>query len=295
MNLSAIESVTKGKLKSEGSNNLFELELDKIYPNPNQPRKDFGAIDELASSIEQNSLLQPIVVSKKPDGYMIISGERRYKACKSLNHKTIKAMVLKVDDKTIDELALIENIQREDLSDFEKAKFISKLWDSGNYAKKQDLAKAIGKSPSYISKALGCLKLDEAILEDLEESKKDVSLSVLEEMSRVKDKATQKQVYDKYNSGEITRDDIKEFKSREKEKTFPRESFTEEVEKDEKISHGKEKCKKIICHGFGTQNQLGTFISLSGDITGRIEVLANTHLIKYSDTQNYKITIEEIL
>ena len=103
---------------------------------------------------------------------------------------------------------MIENIQRNDLTDFETAKHIVKLWETGRYEKKSDLAKKLGKSDSYISKAFSSLKLDDDILEDIEKSKKNISLSVMDEISRVKDKTVQKEVYNKYSDGEITRDEI---------------------------------------------------------------------------------------
>jgi len=213
MNLDAINKATSGKTRTTGVSAFMELELTKIFPNPNQPRKNFQNIEELAQSIQAQGLIQPIAVVKKEDGYMVVSGERRYRACQYLELKSIKAHVLQADDVKVQELSLIENIQREDLSDFEKAKFIGQLWASGKYAQKQDLAVAIGKSSSYISKVFSSLKLDSSILNEIEENKNDISLSVLEEISRVKDKDTQRKVYEKYIAGEITRDDIKSFKT----------------------------------------------------------------------------------
>ena len=80
MDLSKIASVTAGKTRTTGISPFSELEISKVYPNPNQPRKTFTDIEELASTIKEHGLLQPITVVKKDDGYMIISGERRYKA-----------------------------------------------------------------------------------------------------------------------------------------------------------------------------------------------------------------------
>lgn len=212
MNLSKIASVTAGKTKTSGISPFSELEISKVYPNPNQPRKQFVDIEELASTIKEHGLLQPITVVKKDDGYMIISGERRYKAHLYNEAKTIKAYILDTTDEKVEELTLIENIQRNDLTDFETAKHIVKLWETGRYEKKSDLAKKLGKSDSYISKAFSSLKLDNEILEDIEKSKKNISLSVMDEISRVKDKTVQKEVYKKYSDGEITREDIKEYK-----------------------------------------------------------------------------------
>jgi len=190
-----------------------EIELDLIIPNPIQPRKIFENIDELAQSIKTQGLIQPISVKKIHNKYMIISGERRFKACQLLNLKTISAHIIEVDEHQLQEMALIENIQREDLTDVEKAKFISQLWNSGKYKKKQDLANAISKTPAYISKAFSCLKLDTKIIEDIEANRNDVPISVLDEISRIKDKELQVEIYKKYIKGEIIRDEIRFYKN----------------------------------------------------------------------------------
>jgi ParB/RepB/Spo0J family partition protein len=213
MNFSKIKSALKDThTRTDGISPYVELELSTVYPNPNQPRKEFKNIAELAETIAEYGLLQPIVVERRSDGHMIISGERRYRAHLLLKARTIKAYVMASSDNAIQELALIENIQREDLSDFEIAKFIGTLWASGKYDQKSDLARALGKKPPYISKAFSCLKLDESIIADLESAKHDIGLSVLEEIGRFKDKETQREVYAKYIAGEIKRDDFVCFK-----------------------------------------------------------------------------------
>jgi len=209
MNIDALNAATQGRARTSGVSPFSEIELSRVYPNENQPRKLFENIEELAESIRHDGLIQPIAVVKRDNGrYMIVSGERRFRASKYLGLTTIKAHVLDIDDAKVQELALVENIQREDLNDFEKAKYIAQLWASGNYKKKQDLAEAISKSSSYISKAFSCLKLDESILADLEENKHDIGLSVLEEISRIKDKKLQLKTYKSYKAGEIKRDEI---------------------------------------------------------------------------------------
>ena len=221
MNLSKIKEATQGKTRTTGISPFMELELSKVYPNPEQPRKQFSEdeITELSLAIMQDGLLQPIVVVKRDNGYMIVSGERRYRAHLAINKATtIKAHIIQVDDAKVLELALIENIQREDLTDFEVAVHIGKLWASGNYASKTVLSTALGKAPSYISKAFSCLKLDEYIIQDIELNKQDIPLSVLDEISRVPNAETQRIVYKKYKGAEITREDIKEYRDITKEK-----------------------------------------------------------------------------
>ncbi|KLD98766.1 ParB/RepB/Spo0J family partition protein [Aliarcobacter butzleri] len=230
-NLAEITKATAGKTKTSGISPFSELEITKVYPNPDQPRKAFEDIEQLAATIKEHGLLQPITVVKKDDGYMIISGERRYKAHLFNEAKTIKAYILDATAEEVQELTLIENIQRNDLTDFEIANYIVKLWKTGRYAKKSDLAKKVGKSESYVSKTFSSLNLDDEILEDIAVNKKDISISVMDEISRVKDKKVQKEVYQKYNAGEITRDNIKEFKEPKKYKF---EELTGNIEAFEK-------------------------------------------------------------
>lgn len=291
--LSKISAVTAGKTKTTGVSPFNELEISKVYPNPNQPRKQFDDIEELAATIKESGLLQPITVLKKDNGYMIISGERRYKAHLHNEAKTIKAYILDVTPESVEELTLIENIQRNDLTDFETAKYIVKLWETGRYEKKLDLAKKLGKSESYISKAFSSLKLDDEILEDIEQNNKNISVSVMDEISRVKDKEVQKKVYEKYSAGEITRDEIKEFKVK-KEKRYDDGVF-EPIEENFPRENIEEK-QKFVCFGNGCNNEIGTHISVRfGDLEATIFIeSAYEDLIRKSITNNYKITIEEI-
>lgn len=229
MNFSKIdEAINETAPRTTGISPYIDLEMSTVYPNPDQPRKEFNNIHELAESIKKHGLLQPIVVELRSNGYMIIAGERRYRACLLNKVRTIKAFILS-DQHDVQELALIENIHREDLSDFEIAKFIGTLWASGKYKQKSDLAKALSKQQSYISKAFSCLRLDESIIADLENAKHDIGLSVLEEIGRFKDKDTQREVYQKYIAKEITRDDFVCFKPEAKISQGKKSRVTTEV------------------------------------------------------------------
>lgn len=279
MNLDALDEVTENTAHYQPKFNEFmEIELSQIFANPNQPRKSFTDIEGLADSIKQSGLIQPIAVSKTPQGYMIISGERRFQAHKLVGLKTIKAHIIQATDKEIQELSLIENIQRDDLTDFEKAKFIGQLWASKNYENKSDIGKALGKTPVYISKCFSALRLDEEIRKDLEEGSHPLGLSILEELGRVKDKALQRDIYLKLISKEINRDGIARCVSEAKEGAV--------------VSPKKVK-KVFVCKGFGTVNEFGNFISLDGDLDGRITI-DTEDFVKQSNNFNYKITIEEI-
>lgn len=144
-----------------GSSSISEIPVSKIYPNPDQPRKEFDtkALDELASSISSIGLVQPITVQDVGNGqYMIISGERRWRACKSVGIEAIPAYIRTVDDDQIMEMALVENIQREDLNAIEVALAYRKLLDNFNLTQ-DTLGQRLGKGRATISNYLRLLKL----------------------------------------------------------------------------------------------------------------------------------------
>ena len=125
---------------------IQDLELDKIVPNRYQPRREFSedSIKELAETLDKDGLLQPIVVREDGDQYEIIAGERRYRAAKSLGWETIPAIVKNMDDDQAASLALIENLQREDLNPIDEAKAYTNLMKLNNLTQTA-LAKDMGK------------------------------------------------------------------------------------------------------------------------------------------------------
>ena len=142
------------------------ISISTITPNPYQPRIDFNneLIEELAKSIKEQGLLQPIVVRKvSGQKYQIISGERRFRALKSLGEKDVPVIIRDdINDKQMLELALVENIQREDLNEIETALSYQKLIDECNYSH-QELSDQLGKSRASITNTLRLLKLPEVI------------------------------------------------------------------------------------------------------------------------------------
>lgn len=158
---------------SEKFEKIVEISIDLIDPNPFQPRKAFDdeELSELADSIKQQGLIQPIALRKVGDRYQIISGERRTRATKIAGLPTIKAQVYEnLDDKAMAEWALIENIQRVDLNPVEIARSYQQLIDKHGY-KHEDLAKIVSKSRSAITNSLRLLKLPEQVLVWIEEGK----------------------------------------------------------------------------------------------------------------------------
>lgn len=145
------------------------LNINEIEPNKNQPRKEFDeeALSELADSIGKHGLIQPIVVRPTMDGrYMIIAGERRWRACRMAGLQNVPVMIKDTDDKTLMELALIENLQREDLNAVEEALGYKALIDEYGLTQ-EEVANRMGKSRSAVTNALRLLSLTDAELEAL--------------------------------------------------------------------------------------------------------------------------------
>lgn len=153
-----------------GSEPESTIEISKITRNPNQPRKNFDetALQELADSIKQNGVLQPILVRKIGGKYQIVAGERRYQASKLAGLKEIPAVVRDIDDKEVFQLALIENLQRSDLSPMEEAKGYRQLIDSQGLTQ-EGLAKILSKSRSVIANTLRLMDLPTVVQEMIEQ------------------------------------------------------------------------------------------------------------------------------
>ena len=159
-------------LKTE-TESISKIKLDHIHPNPNQPRKlfDVAALNELASSISEKGLISPITVRKVKNGYELIAGERRWRALKHLKKKNVPAYVLNTKNRSdIMEMALVENIQREDLNAIEESEAYAVL--NKKYGLSHEaIAKAVGKKRVTISNSLRLLKLPLEIKKSLTESR----------------------------------------------------------------------------------------------------------------------------
>lgn len=173
--LEALLGPTKEEAEREGS--LVELPIQDIRPNPFQPRQtvDPTALEELVSSIKQAGLLQPIVVRRANGGstYELIAGERRLRACQQLGWERIPAVQREADDRTLLTLALIENLQRDDLSPVDEARGYERLIAEFKLAQ-QDVADAVGRDRSTVANALRLLKLPEDVLQMLHDGQLSV-------------------------------------------------------------------------------------------------------------------------
>ena len=161
------------------------IDIDKLYKNPYQPRKKYEQenIKELANSLKTEGLLQPIVITPHPireKEYFIVYGHRRVEATKFLNVKKIKAIVRHLDEKSLKLTAIIENIQRKDLSIIEEANAFLNLKKDG--LTDEEIANEVGKSRVYINKTINILKLPKEILQDIERLNLKLSKSFLHEI-----------------------------------------------------------------------------------------------------------------
>ncbi len=163
----------KEKLEAKNTTGVTEVDIEKIKPNPNQPRKNFDvdALNELAASIKTHGIVQPIVVNDLGDGtYMIIAGERRWRAANICGLKTVPAVIRNYTDKQVKEISIIENLQREDLNPVEAARAIKELMDE--YGLTQDaVAERIGKSRPSVANTLRLLSLYPDVLKMVEDGK----------------------------------------------------------------------------------------------------------------------------
>jgi ParB family chromosome partitioning protein len=188
--------ITMDDLNTGGSSSINEIELSKIIPNPDQPRTVFDAeaLEELAISIKALGLVQPITLREVgKDKYQIISGERRYRASLKAGLKTVPAYVKKASDENVMEMALIENIQREDLNAIEIALAFQTLIE--NYKLTQEkLSERIGKKRATIANFLRLLKLPAEIQMGLKDKKVDMGHAKL--LLSLDDPSTQLMVYE---------------------------------------------------------------------------------------------------
>jgi ParB family chromosome partitioning protein len=178
------------------------IDINKIIANKNQPRINFNesSLNELAESIEENGLIQPITVRIIKDHYEIIAGERRYRACKKMNYQTIMANIMYKNDLESAKLALTENIQRENLTAVEEAKAYAKILKESNITQ-VDLARQLGKSQSAIANKIRLLNLPEVIKDAVSSSQitERHARALLKLSKEQQDKVFNKMIEDKLN------------------------------------------------------------------------------------------------
>ncbi len=159
-----IESMERQIYETTSKEEIMELDIGELRPNPYQPRKVFNdeSLAELSNSIKEHGVFQPIIVKKSIKGYEIVAGERRYRASKMAGLEKIPAIIRQFTDEQMMEIALLENLQRENLSAIEEAEAYRRMIESLDITQ-EELSKRIGKSRSHITNILGLLRLPKAV------------------------------------------------------------------------------------------------------------------------------------
>lgn len=172
LNVENVSDFEKSMYKDVTNEEIIELNVDELRPNPYQPRTVFDeeALNELAESIKENGVIEPIIVKKSIKGYDVIAGERRLKASKIAGKKTIPAIIRQLSDDKMAEIALLENLQRENLTALEEARAYKSLQEKLNLTQEQ-LAKKVSKSRSHITNMLGLLRLPNEVQDMIQEKK----------------------------------------------------------------------------------------------------------------------------
>lgn len=228
-------SKSKKETKQSPDGGITAIPISKVYTNPNQPRKNFDSVslNELAESIKIHGLIQPIIVNETAEGYMIIAGERRFRACKLAGLKEINAVVKKYSNKQISEIALIENLQREDLNPIEMSKGIKRLMDEYGLTQEK-VAERLGKARSAVANSLRILNLFPEVLDLIEKGK--VSFGHAKVLVSVSDYATQIMLAKKVAKDKLTVRDLEREveqilgnKKKKKQKSVPSEELKDFV------------------------------------------------------------------
>jgi len=206
------ESVTV----TEGSKSL--LSIKDIKDNPFQPRIEMKeeSLQELANSIKSEGQLQPIIVQKHKNKYIVIAGHRRLYAHKLINKETIWASIVDApysdsieNNQLLFRQATIENVQRDQLFPLELALACQEAIDKGLYKTRDELSSVINKSKSYLAKVMAILKLSKKIIKDLSENKSVKDIEALYELQKIKDSKKQERLYFLLKDKKVTREDIR--------------------------------------------------------------------------------------
>lgn len=182
--------------------------LSAVEPNPDQPRNNVGNIDELTASVIEKGILEPILVRVRDDNrYQIISGERRYRAAVAAGLEEIPVIEIDADDKEVLEIALIENIQRKDLTPFEEAEGFQQLQEKFGYTHER-ISQVIGKSRTTITETLTLNGIPDRI-RALCRERNISNKSVLVQIARVGDETAMERLVERFASGEMSRDEVR--------------------------------------------------------------------------------------
>jgi ParB family chromosome partitioning protein len=245
------------EIDEESAKGVESIKISDIEPNQFQPRKHFDdeSLKELSDSIKEHGIIQPIIVRKNDFGYQIVAGERRWRAAKLAGLKEVPAIVKDFDDQKVMEIALIENLQREDLNPIDEAKAYKSLMEQFNLTQ-EEISKRVGKSRSSIANSIRLLNLDEEVQNMLMEGKITTGHAkvILALQDAEKQNMIAKKIVDKNLNVRDTENLIKEVTSSKKKKRKESDAYIKEIEDNfcrffgtkVKIIHGKNRGKILI-------------------------------------------------
>lgn len=264
---SGLSHLIEQNMSANNQREVFDVSVGKIKPNPYQPRKTFDqkALEELSKSIKENGLFQPILLRETLVGYEIISGERRYRASKLAGLKTIPAIIYDYTDQQMMEVALVENIQREDLSIVEEARSYQSLIDNLGYTQEQ-LANKVGKSRSHVANIIRLLKLDDDILESVDKGL--LSMGHVKVLITIDDKKHQHQIVDQIISQNLNVRQTEELANSAKGKSTIK---VKQRRANETVKSARNKRIETI-----VREKLGVQVIVTGEKKGSIEFKYNS-------------------
>jgi ParB family chromosome partitioning protein len=205
-----VEEITSTRSESIGR----MIDIERIEPNPHQPRKHFGDLSEMVASIKEKGILEPILVrATEGSGFVIIAGERRYQAAKIAGLRHLPCIEVDVDNRGMLEISLIENLQRKDLTPFEEAAAIQRLCDQFRYTH-EEIARKLGKSRTVITEALSLNRMPETVQERCRQADIE-SKSMLLQIVRQDTEEAMHQLVDRITGDGITREQARRFNKTE--------------------------------------------------------------------------------
>ncbi|KXZ40751.1 chromosome partitioning protein, ParB family [Alkalithermobacter thermoalcaliphilus JW-YL-7 = DSM 7308] len=258
--LSALIPKIESKLEGEiTKRDIVNININEIYPNENQPRKLFDKekIQMLSESIKRYGVLQPILVKKQENGYMIVAGERRFRASKMAGLKEMPCVIKELTQRDVAEIALIENLQREDLNAIEEALAYKSLIENYNVTQ-EEISEAVGKSRPHITNTIRLLNLDQRVIKLIENS--EISPGHGKALLRIQDKNLQYEVAQNIIKNGLS---VRETENIAKNISENKPAKINKKEKDPFILSIEEKLKDI----FGTKVNI-----LTGKKKGKIEI-----------------------
>ena len=201
------------EITSQRSESIGRLiDIDRIEPNPHQPRKQFGDLSEMVASIKEKGILEPILVRASDGRYQIIAGERRYQAAKAAGIRHVPCIEVDVDHRGMLEISLIENLQRKDLTPFEEAGAIQRLCDQFRYTH-DEIARKLGKSRTVITETLNLNRMPEDVQERCRQA--DISSkSMLLQIVRQDTTEAMHGLIDRLTGEGLTREEARRFNRR---------------------------------------------------------------------------------